>query len=401
MIVNCHTENRGDEAAVRALVDELNLSYKNIEIVLALRSNTQYPNLPQNVKVIHQFLPLDTKSMISYYISYITRCKVNISRTCKLFVQEARDTNLVLHAPGGPSIGDVYYEYEGTYLRIYNLLRRLKKKYMFYAPSMGPFKKKKHNQWRIRILQNAEVIAVRDPISKQHIKKLLPETRVYLTLDSAFQNEKKLSDYDSCDAFLKKHLKCIGITITDLLWHPVYSMDSSYSENIRNTFILFLNNLVKQGYGIIFIPQLYGKCNDFELMSSYVKNKEDYFVISANDDKYDAYFQQYIISKLYAVIGMRYHSNIFSAKMGTPFISISYEQKMIGFMEELSLNEYCIQLNDLSIGNLSEKFNNLVSNYDNYKKYLVDKHEYMCKVSYKTTELVKQILDKLILEKCI
>ena len=44
----------------------------------------------------------------------------------------------------------------------------------------------------------------------------------------------------------------------------------------------------------------------------------------------------------YAIIGMRYHSNIFSAKAGTPFISISYEQKMAGFMNKMNLEKYCI-----------------------------------------------------------
>ena len=40
------------------------------------------------------------------------------------------------------------------------------------------------------------------------------------------------------------------------------------------------------------------------------------------DDMHDCYFQQYIISLIKAVVGMRYHSNIFSAKMGTPFVSV-------------------------------------------------------------------------------
>lgn len=69
-------------------------------------------------------------------------------------------------------------------------------------------------------------------------------------------------------------------------------------------------------------------------MKEYCFDEDNYFVICSDDEKYDTYFQQYVIGCMYAVIGMRYHSNIFSAKMGTPFISISYEQKMQGFMKK-------------------------------------------------------------------
>lgn len=69
------------------------------------------------------------------------------------------------------------------------------------------------------------------------------------------------------------------------------------------------------------------------------------------------------------LMSMRYHSNIFSAKMGTPFISISYEQKMKGFMEKMNLAEYCIDLKTLSKDTIENRFEQLVNHYDEYKKY--------------------------------
>lgn len=54
-------------------------------------------------------------------------------------------------------------------------------------------------------------------------------------------------------------------------------------------------------------------------MKEYCFDEDNYFVICSDDEKYDTYFQQYVIGCMYAVIGMRYHSNIFSAKMGTPY----------------------------------------------------------------------------------
>lgn len=121
---------------------------------------------------------------------------------------------------------------------------------------------------------------------------------------------------------------------------------------------------------------------------------EDCFMVAANVDTYDSYFQQFLIGKLYAVVGMRYHSNIFSAKMGTPFISISYEQKMKGFIKSVGLDEYCIDINNLEAKELEDRYNMLVDNYEEYKDRLKSLHCTMKEKSYETTAAVIEILER-------
>lgn len=403
LILNCHTDNRGDEAAIHGLVDELNGIYDDIQITLAIRgAGTRYPNMPKNVRMIHQFMPISKKAQLAHKMAVLTSGNIVLSSNEQVLVNEIKSSDLILHAPGGPSIGDTYYEDEPTYLKVYDLLLAMHKPYMFYAPSMGPFNKKERNNWRKRILNGAKAIVLRDPISADHVRKFLPDKKIYQTLDSAFQhdinieiNKEKLNGYKNLSSFLESHSKCVGVTITDLLWHPVHSKNKNTIKNITVSFSSFLSELVSRGYGIIFIPQLYGNGNDFDLMKSYMTDEENYFIIPDNDEKYDAYFQQYLISKVYAVIGMRYHSNIFSAKMGTPFISISYEQKMQGFMEKIQLSQYCINLADLSADLLNKKFKLLCDNYDNYKVYLKEKHDELKRDSFRTTEIVEEILGQL------
>ncbi len=397
LIINCHTANRGDEAAVRALVDELIMSYPDIHITLGMRGSTRYPNLPSNVTSISQLIAV--KEDYKFWIAKATKGNVAIGRTYHRFLTAVRKSDLILHAPGGPSIGDTYYNAEASYLNVYDLLIQMKKSYMFYAPSMGPFNNTERNAWRRKILLNAKAIVLRDPISAKYVKGLVPEKQIYQTLDSAFQhdidmqeNKKKYFQFKELREFISRHNKCIGITITDLMWHPVWSKNPEMVDNIRKTFSDFIEEKTAIGYGIVFIPQLYGSGNDYNLMESYCKDKENCFVIPDNDDRYDTYFQQYLISKLYAVIGMRYHSNIFSAKMGTPFISVSYEQKMQGFMEKMNLERYCIPLKELSEETLREKYNILTKNYQSYKNYLNEKHGEMKADAYQTTEFVKKIL---------
>lgn len=401
LVINCHVANRGDEAAVHALVDELNILYDKLSITLSLRGDTVYPNMPENVMIIHQFIPRKFKSLLAYYIGIVSNGKIRVSSSGKKIMDAIEKADIILHAPGGPSIGDTYYEDEPTYLRVYDLIQAMNKPYIFYAPSMGPFSREDRNEWRKKVLCGAKAIILRDPISAEYVRKLLPDKQVYQTLDSAFQNnieieinKKKLDEYKELNTFLCNHDKCVGVTITDLLWHPIHSNNKRMVQNIHDSFEAYLKELVDQGYGIVFIPQLYGSGNDYNLMKGYVAEEDNYFVILDNDERYDAYFQQYVIGRLYAVIGMRYHSNIFSAKMGTPFISVSYEQKMQGFMEKMNLRQYCIKLDDLSAYALKNKYELLCRNYDEYKIYLNDKHEEMKADACRTTQIVERILEE-------
>ena len=400
-IINCHTANRGDEAAVRSLIDEINLLYSDVKIVISLRGKTVYPNLPENITVIEQYMNVGKLSKLKHFLLKCFHGNMFLMKRAKLFYSYAAKADLILHAPGGPSIGDIYYGDELTYLEYFEVFKVMKKPYAFYAPSMGPFDITERNDRRKKVLEGAIMIALRDPISADHVQRLVPNKKTYLTLDSALQheinideNEKKLNEYILLNSFLDKHAKVVGITITDLKWHPIYSETNETTNKIKDTFATFIKDLINHNYGVLFIPQLYGSGNDYDLMKSFMVNQTDCFTITAEESKYDAYFQQYIIGRLYAVIGMRYHSNIFSAKMGTPFVSISYEQKMKGFMEKINLMQYCLELEKMDAKNLSDKFMLLEKNHEDYKEYLKSIHNLMQQESYKTTELVKELLNK-------
>lgn len=402
LVINCHTDNRGDESAVHAMVDEINSRTQgNCRIVLSMRGGGRYPNMPSNVTSITQYIPLSTKGIISNRLAAITRGKVVLSKNETVMVSEIKKADFIVHAPGGPSIGDTYYDAEKTYLRIFDLIQGMHKKYMFYAPSMGPFNNAQRNRWRKRILNNAEAIAVRDPISAQYLKSLGLEKEVFQTLDSALQsdinieqNQIKLLKYDGLSKFLNRYRRCVGITITDLKWHPILSQDVNIDKAIRSSFERFLIFLRDNGYGIIFIPQLYGTGNDYDLMEAYGRKLENSFILQSNNNDYDAYFQQYLISQLDAVVGMRYHSNIFSAKMETPFISVSYEQKMEGFMQKIGLSDYCIKVQDLRDDLLINKFIALCENYDDLKVFLKKKHSIMRQESKRTSDILFDVLNR-------
>lgn len=397
VIINCHWDNRGDEAAIRAMIDELQIKYPAADIYVQ-RALGEFESFPENdhVKVLPPFPIGGKKRRIQEQISIETKGKINLTSGARTFYKAIKGADIVLHAPGGPSIGDIYLPQETLKLRRLLAVKKAGVPYAFYAPSMGPFKNRERNPVRKEILEGASLICLREDISAKMVKEFIPSTNPIVTLDSAFQhdidmegNEKKLNEYTELKDFIGNRQNVIGITITDLQWNSLYKNDGKTEENIRKTFTTFIKEITESGYRVLFIPQLFDGANDYDYMKSFAD--PNCYVMS---DGYDCYFQQYIISKIKAVVGMRYHSNIFSAKMGTPFVSVSYEQKMQGFMKKANLLEYCLPISELSADKLRKKFENMMDNYDEYKNILAVKKNDFKRESSRTTELVCQVLNK-------
>ncbi len=398
-IIHAHWNNRGDEAALRALVDELHQKYTTADIYVQLISSTvnQFPYDNEHIHLSNVAFP-KRKNMLDYWLAYLTKGKVCILKNTKEFVRLVSGSDLVLHGPGGPSIGDIYFKDEKRYLKRLDLVRRMGINYAFFAPSMGPFKStdEKRNKLRRRVLENASFIYLREAISAQFVKEFGIDKEVTVSLDSAFQHygdvnkyEKQFDECTELKEFMSKYDKIVGMTTTDLLWHPIHGKNSEVEPTIKKSFSDFIEYLGKKNIGVVFVPQLFGMHHDKDYMETF--KKDNCFVV---DDMHDCYFQQHIISKFYAVIGMRYHSNIFSAKMGTPFISVSYEQKMSGFMEISGLSDYCIKVEDLSAEKLINTFEHLEDNYEQYKEVLSEKKIQWKNEAHRTTDAVCDFLDK-------
>lgn len=258
VIINCHWDNRGDEAAIRAMIDELRVKYPSADIYVQ-RALGEFGSFPENehVKVLPPFPIGGKKRRIQEQISIETKGKINLTSGAKAFYKAINGADIVLHAPGGPSIGDIYMPQETIKLRRLLAVKKAGVPYAFYAPSMGPFKNAERNPVRKEILEGASLICLREDISAKMVKEFVPLTNPIVTLDSAFQhdidineNEKKFNEYTELKDFVGNGQNVIGITITDLQWNSLYKGDGKTKENIRETFTEFIKKIT--GVGIKF-----------------------------------------------------------------------------------------------------------------------------------------------------
>lgn len=391
LIINAHWNNRGDEAALRSLIDSL--LEKNYSVCVQFQSVKvlQFPY--EDITYTTEYPRL--RHLVGFVLSIISNFKY-VPSTGKEFIKMLRQADLIIHAPGGPSIGDIYGMKELSYLSKFWATNKMKIPYVFAAPSAGPFNNNFRNIFRKKLYRNAEAIILREEISQSYVNKLLPQNKAIVTCDMALCND---INCDMQNSILRKDRRLVeflsndrvvGMTITDLLWHPTHGTNKNLHEQIRVSFKKLVEDITSRGYKVIFIPQLFGLGDDYSLMEKYCINSRC-MVLSV---EYDAFFQQYLISKLYAVVGMRYHSNIFSAKMGIPFVSISYEQKMKGFMKKIELLDYCIDINELTGETLIDRFNALENNQIELRRFLCNKASELRLLSYKTIEIIEQCINK-------
>ncbi len=395
-IVNAHWSNRGDEAALLAVIDGLQKSYPNSQITILFKDDKEIQQFP-NLKNVDYALAKFNAKIWDIWLTTFSRGIFSVNKKLKLMVKTLLNSDLIIYSPGGSVINSRFFwrkqmEYLVPFIcsKFYNI------PLMIAAPSIGPFDPSQPNRILKWLLKVPKVFVVREEISRRYLEEIGITDNIVTTIDSAFydgikeeENEKKLDEYKELKEYLNSYEKVVGITITDFAWHVKYGKDKELSQRITDSFRKFLDKLQNEDYGVLFIPQLFGNQNDHDYMDTFSTDKT--FIMK---DTYDTYFQQFIISKLYAVEGMRYHSNIFSAKVGTPFIPVVYEEKMEGFIEIAGLNDYAISLDELSFEKLEEKFEKLHENYDDVKAMFQNKLPTWQKQAGRTIELLSSYSSK-------
>ncbi len=399
VIVNAHWSNRGDEAALRALLNALLEEKPEWKYEIIFKDKKEVTDFPyENITYFSaQFLPSDINE-IEDVVAHNGEATDNEEFSKE--VKTLANADLIIYSPGGAVISDNFWWSKNLeYLVPFLCAEKYRIPLVVAASSMGPFNTdidKEYAVYRTNLLKNADVLIVRENKSAEYLSQIGVKNNVSVTVDTAFLDNlqyinphiMKKVDNDLND-FLSEYSRVIGMTVTDFAWHVKYGKVLELNIFLRSSICEFIKYLEQRNIGIVFIPQLFGNQDDMPIINSYAVEYRNTYILSQN---YDTYTQQYAISKLYAIIGMRYHSNIFAAKMGIPFIAISYEDKMKSFMERWGYENYMIEVDDFNANIVTEKFLMLEQTYNTYKKSLEKNRNVWRKLARKTVNEIEQYM---------
>ncbi len=367
-ITNSHSNNRGDEAAQRSLVRMLRRVAPDAELTVL----TAWPaglDLGEGVRVRRTFAAID-RAFPFFHLPFILawmllrRGGVSMRWLARLYpavgaMEELARADVVISAPGGPYIGDLYRRHEiGEHLLHLFIARWFGKPVMIYGPSMGPFRIRRRNALRRWILRRVQIITLRDPISAAYLDELrIAGPVVEVAADSAFQCpvevdparvDRILAEMNLLDPDDPRPL--VGFTPAGARWNFKQDRAAATRQDQYIRIMAEALDRMVESYDcrVIIFPQLYGRNSDLPLIESIAaccRRREHLRILPAS---LDSDVQQAVMQRLEIMVGNRYHSVVFALKARVPTVCIAYEHKSVGVMNEAGLGDYVLDVTTMS-----------------------------------------------------
>ena len=269
---------------------------------------------------------------------------------------EYRDSDLVVAVSGNQlfSSGRLGWPLLVVGFPIY-LARFFNKKMIVFPQSVGPLNSK-FDRWYVHFLyDNVDKVYVRDKVSLELLDDLnIRKSKPSFMHDVAFtfppDNQESLLEFFPHKEHLATPPK-LGMTIISNM--PSYlSPDNMtcYYQNMAKTIHTLID---EHGFDIFLFCQVYGPTDDendelgIKRVVELLPNPHKKYIHIINHRMHPAQLKA-IYGLMDIFIASRLHSGIFSLSMNVPTLFIGYLYKTIGVLKAINLDEFYIDLQDIS-----------------------------------------------------
>jgi len=310
--------NAGDEAMLAAILKALHSKDSSLEMTV-ISGNPEVTKQVHKVNSIHRFSPLEILAAM-------------------------RGADLVISG-GGSLLQDVTSKRSLLYyLAILAMGRLLGKKVMLFAQGIGPIKSSFMRKLTKYVCSSVNIITVRDKDSLYELRRLgVPDSKVHLTADAVMTLPVESKDFGRAllnRYYVPEHKMLIAISVRK--WRE----DDRYLLEIAKAADRLIDD---RNAHIVLLPLQYPldveTCRRVQQM---MVNKLESTVLAVDCDTEEFLS---LIGNFNLLIGMRLHALIFSAVMGIPFVAVSYDPKVDGFVKDVG-GVSAGRVNDLEADNI-------------------------------------------------
>jgi len=402
LIINQHGENRGDEAAMRAMLsrfrEELGdvrftLLYQFKDRSLRLNFREQVQDLPIALPLLHYIRAL------LYSATNLMKIDLEpvLSDAMRPIIDAYRSADLVVSAPGGPYFGDIYIDHEIVHWWYVWLASRFDKPLFLYAPSAGPFESRLMNPIRRWLYRKFDVLVTREEISQKCLQGLLGEkTKVHVTADSAIQQsfeplERRSYFRGDRAALAEKFL--IAVSLNNYKYPGAPNPVQLREEYNRSMLGLIEHLAHRKDCHFLLVPQLYGDAHGdapyLHEIGAKLPPDVSYEVVAPGSDS-DTQRRLFAMADLH--VASRYHPAIFGHTGYTPGICIYYEHKALGFMTQLGLERFAFDIREPRLDRLCQAADELLGQRQQIIAHLEQRVPELQKRARRTTDLAVELL---------
>ena len=295
--------NAGDEAMLAAIVKALRSTENSVELTV-ISGNPQITAAKYGVASIHRFNPLEI------FLSL---------RSCDLLL-----------SGGGSLLQDVTSKRSLLYyLSILALGIALGKKVMLFAQGIGPIKSGLLRKLTKLVCSHADLITVRDQDSLYELRHIgIPAEKVQLTADAVLtlpQEGKEQGRRLLDEQGVPRDKMLIAISVRKWQEDDRYLLELAKAADILSR---------EYSAHVVILPLQYpvavAAC---DRVQHFMVRKERSTVLKADCDT-----EQFLslMGNVQLLIGMRLHALVFAAVMERPFVAVSYDPKIDGFVKDIN-----------------------------------------------------------------
>jgi colanic acid/amylovoran biosynthesis protein len=284
----------------------------------------------------------------------------------------------------------------------------MKKPFVMYAASMGPFESKLDKLIAKFFCNRASLITVRDEISMNYLRQLgLDNQNVYLTADPAFLfvsqcSNEKINEILAGQGINQSRQPLVGISPSSFIYR-YRLLDIETKSERHKKYVMLMAQVTdyvveKLDATVIFVPHhpAEGETLVYEEIYQGVRNKS---MVKLIGDDYTAEETKGIIGMCQMFIGCKVHSVVASTTMYVPSIAISYSHKFHGILGPILDTQRCIvEVSEYKFDQLLPKLCSVIDYvWENREQITQKLRENMPEVTKRAllnAELVKELLDK-------
>ncbi|TPR59620.1 polysaccharide pyruvyl transferase family protein [Enterococcus sp. OL5] len=212
-------------------------------------------------------------------------------------------------------------------------------------------------------------IFIRESLSYQYVREILPKKEVLKSTDMAFfisNNEKAEINYKLKYSELEKSSNNIGFILRATTLGDLQDFSDEERNQIKKTFIELINNKLKEGFNVNIIVQTRKDYSlSLEIYEYFKSSTEKYISSIFLIEEYDTLILREIYKKMNYCVTMRLHAAILSMNVNTPVVGYFFEswgKKNPGILGDVGMEWTFTADNILQLTKLTE------SNIGSYKE---------------------------------
>lgn len=344
-IINAWGSNRGDEAMLSSFLCHIETRYPGATTTIY---SNEYLDLDR-FRVTVEPWPRDLIDFLprTRLLSPITVFYRRLAYCARLLARRTGCKNkphqVVVSAPAGPYIGDLYPATEPKCLSMLLWCRRYGIPFGILAVSAGPFNKSFWNNLRIKILNNSKFFSLRENISCNSVTSLGLSTEVLCGADLVFAHperqveqylpEQLVSEFRRTEEIFSKPTVILSLNYTPYLTSDGRQKPFDQAEYSQQMGRLLKHVRETTGANVIIFPHFYGNRREMSNIRSVINgagDREGFFVL---DPRFNAEMQMALYKRATFVISHRYHPTIFAIRARRPFLCIRHQFKVDGMLD--------------------------------------------------------------------